>query len=105
MEDQKPEEIRDSLIVVGPHLDLIISRDSIELEDEVMRLLKENGRMPVSSIWRKLRCHLWEVDAALRDLESRGLIVECEQDTQSRSIDRAGSAEFRRAVMENADEH
>ncbi len=80
MEDQEPEEVRDSLIVFGPHWDLVIFRDPIDLEEEIMRLLKENGKMPVSSIWRILGCHLWEVDAALRNLERRGLIAEHEHD-------------------------
>jgi len=72
------DEIEDSLIVVGAHLDLTIQRDTAELEDEIMRLLRENKKMSVSSIWKRTHCHLWEIDAALRRLKRKGMAVEME---------------------------
>jgi len=54
-----------------------------EIEKEIYRLLEEHGPMPLSALWRKLNCHLWEVSAALRRLKSKGLIEEGETSPES----------------------
>lgn len=63
-------------VIKGPHYYLIRCRSLVDLEREVYVLLKELGPMPLSAIWRKLDCHLWEVVAALRRLREKGLVEE-----------------------------
>ncbi len=75
------ERIEDSYVVVGAHWDLLVQKDPTKLEDEILRLLKENKRMSVSSIWKRTGCHLWEVDAALSRLMNRDLVTETELST------------------------
>ncbi len=66
----------EEMVVKGPHY-YLIKRSSLEnLENEVYTLLREKGPMPLSALWRRLNCHLWELTAALRRLERKGLIEE-----------------------------
>jgi len=73
----------DEWVVKGPHYYLIERRPIEEIEKEIYRLLEEHGPMPLSALWRKLNCHLWEVSAALRRLKSKGLIEEGEASPES----------------------
>jgi len=66
----------EEMVVKGPHLYLTRSRSLEKLEGEIYMLLKERGPMPLSALWRRLDCHLWEVVAALKRLKNRGLIEE-----------------------------
>jgi DNA-binding Lrp family transcriptional regulator len=63
-------------VVKGPHHYLIRRYPLDNLESEVYRILREKGPMPLSAIWRRLDCHLWEVTAALRRLKEKGLVEE-----------------------------
>jgi len=63
-------------VVKGPHHYLIRRHPLDNLESEVYRILREKGPMPLSAIWRRLDCHLWEVTAALRRLKEKGLVEE-----------------------------
>ncbi|MEM2342136.1 MAG: Lrp/AsnC family transcriptional regulator [Candidatus Bathyarchaeia archaeon] len=63
-------------VIKGPHYYLIRRRSLDDLEREAYTLLKESGSMPLSAIWRKLDCHLWEAVAALRRLKEKGLVEE-----------------------------
>jgi DNA-binding Lrp family transcriptional regulator len=66
----------DEWIVLGPHEYLIEKADLDELERKIYELIKRDGRLSVSKIWRAFPCHLWELDAALKRLENKGLILE-----------------------------
>jgi len=66
----------EEMVVKGPHYYLTRRRSLEELEKEIYKLLKEMGPMPLSALWRRLDCHLWEVAAALRRLKKKGLIEE-----------------------------
>jgi DNA-binding Lrp family transcriptional regulator len=66
----------DEWVVVGPHEYLLEKTDLDDLEKKVYAVLKEGKRMSVSKIWRATPCHLWELDAALKRLRDKGLIVE-----------------------------
>ena len=66
----------EEFVVKGPHYYLTKRRSIEELENEIRKLLKEKGPMPLSAIWRRLDCHLWEVAAALRRLKKKGLVEE-----------------------------
>lgn len=63
-------------VVKGPHHYLLKKRPIRDLEMEAYRLLKERGSMPLSALWRRLNCHLWEAAEALRRLKERGLVEE-----------------------------
>jgi len=63
-------------VIKGPHHYLIKRRSLNDLESEVYKILKENGSMPLSALWKKLDCHLWEVTAVLRRLKEKGLVEE-----------------------------
>jgi len=66
----------DEGVVKGPHHYLLKRYPLEKLEKEVYELLKEKGSMPLSAIWRKIDCHLWEVCAVLRRLKEKGLVEE-----------------------------
>lgn len=66
----------EELVVKGPHYYLTRRRPLEKLEEEIYVLLKEKGPMPLSALWMRLDCHLWEVVAALRRLKEKGLIEE-----------------------------
>jgi len=63
-------------VVLGPHEYLLEKADLEELEKKVYELVKKEGRLPVSKIWRLTPCHLWELDAVLKRLKDKGLLVE-----------------------------
>jgi len=71
------EEIEDEdWVIKGPHAFLVERRRLDELEQVVYEMLKTNGAMRVSEVWRRLGCHLWEVNAALKRLRAKGLVEE-----------------------------
>lgn len=63
-------------VVKGPHHYLIKKRSLDEIESEAYSILMEHGSMPLSEIWRRLDCHLWEASAALMRLKKKGLVEE-----------------------------
>jgi predicted transcriptional regulator len=72
-----PVELEDEEgVIKGAHHYLIKRRPLDDLEREVYNLLAEKGPMPLSALWRKLDCHLWEVAAALKRLKDKGLAEE-----------------------------
>lgn len=72
-------------VIKGPH-HYLVKRSSIEeLEDKVYNLLKERGSLPLSTLWRVLDCHLWEIVAALNRLREKGLVEEFEASPEAYS--------------------
>lgn len=71
-------------VIKGPHYYLIERRSLDELEREVYALLRERGRMPLSALWRRFNCHLWEIVAVLDRLKEKGLIEEIDLNRSSR---------------------
>ncbi|MEM1607644.1 MAG: helix-turn-helix domain-containing protein [Candidatus Bathyarchaeia archaeon] len=65
-------------VVKGPHYYLVKKQSLNEIESKVYSILMEHGSMPLSEIWRRLDCHLWEVVAALTRLKKKGLVEENE---------------------------
>ncbi|MBO3839383.1 MAG: hypothetical protein QXN75_04830 [Thermoproteota archaeon] len=63
-------------VVLGPHEYLLEKADMEELEKKVYELIRREGRLPVSKIWRTIPCHLWELDAVLKRLREKGLVIE-----------------------------
>lgn len=63
-------------VIKGPHASLVERCRLDRLEQAVYEMLKARGAMTVSEIWRRLGCHLWEVDAALKRLRAKGLAEE-----------------------------
>lgn len=63
-------------VIKGPHYYIIKRRPLDELEREIYILLLEKGPMPLSALWRRLNCHLWELTAALKRLKDKGLLEE-----------------------------
>lgn len=63
-------------VIKGPHASLVERRCLDELEEVIYELLKTEKAMAVSQIWRRLGCHLWQVNAALKRLETKGLVEE-----------------------------
>lgn len=47
-----------------------------KLEREVYEVLRKEGGQPLSRLWRKFDCHLWEISYVLRRLKEKGLIEE-----------------------------
>ena len=56
-------------VVKGPHYYLFKRYPLEKLEREVYELLSERDSMPLSTIWRRFGCHLWEVCTVLRRLK------------------------------------
>ncbi|MEM2960981.1 MAG: hypothetical protein QXU67_05190 [Candidatus Bathyarchaeia archaeon] len=65
-------------VIKGPHYYLIEKRSLGRLEKEVLALLKKEESMPLSAIWRKFNCHLWEIVTVLKRLKEKGLIEEAD---------------------------
>jgi len=63
-------------VVKGAHSYLLKRYPLERLEREILQLLEEKGSLPLSAIWRRFDCHLWEVCAALRRLKKKGLLEE-----------------------------
>jgi len=66
----------DEWVILGPHEYLIEKADLEDLERKVYELIRREGKLPVSKIWRFSSCHLWELDAVLKRLRDKGLIME-----------------------------
>ncbi|MBS7624772.1 MAG: helix-turn-helix domain-containing protein [Candidatus Bathyarchaeia archaeon] len=65
-------------VIKGPHYYLVRKQPLDRIESEVYDILREHGPMPLSEIWRRLNCHLWEVTAALARLKRKGLVEEAD---------------------------
>ncbi|MBO3800350.1 MAG: hypothetical protein FGF52_04790 [Candidatus Brockarchaeota archaeon] len=63
-------------VVLGPHEYMSERADLEELERRVYELIVREGRLPLSKIWRLVPCHLWELDAVLKRLRDKGLVIE-----------------------------
>ena len=63
-------------VIKGVHYYLYKRHSLKDIETEILKLLEEKGAMPLSVMWRKLNCHLWEASAALRHLKEKGLVEE-----------------------------
>ena len=63
-------------VVKGAHIYLLKRYPLERLEREILQLLEEKRSLPLSAIWRRFDCHLWEVCAALRRLKKKGLLEE-----------------------------
>lgn len=63
-------------VVLGPHEYLLEMADLEELEEKVYELIKREGRLSLSKIWRSVPCHLWELDVVLKRLKDKGLVIE-----------------------------
>ena len=65
-------------VVVGPHIYLMKKADIERIRMEVIKLLRERGKMTTSELWRELDCHLWELDYVLKKLKREGILEEWE---------------------------
>jgi len=63
-------------VIKGPHASLVQRQSLDQLEKAVYGMLKAHRAMSVSAIWQRLGCHLWEVNAALKRLQAKGLVEE-----------------------------
>jgi len=63
-------------VILAPHQYLDHARSPKELDEAIMNLLKERGRMTTSQLWKELDCHLWELSASLRRLKQTELVEE-----------------------------
>lgn len=63
-------------VVICPHEYLSEKADLDALETKVYEMIKRESKVPLSRLWRAFPCHLWELDAVLRRLEEKGLVVE-----------------------------
>jgi hypothetical protein len=63
-------------VVICPHEYLSERADLDELESKVYEMISRESKVALSKLWRALPCHLWELDAVLRRLEEKGLVVE-----------------------------
>ena len=70
-------------VIKGPHYYLVEQHPLDELERRIHAILAEEGAMPLSALWRRLNCHLWEVVAALERLKDKGLVEEAEATEQA----------------------
>lgn len=69
-------------VIVGAHEDLVIQYSLERLEEEVYRYLKDKGDVPLSTLWRKFNCHLWELNQVLKRLKEKGLVQEHEAEAK-----------------------
>ena len=63
-------------VIKAPHASLVKRYPLDKLEREVYEVLKEEGELPLSRIWKRFECHLWEMNYVLKRLKERGLIEE-----------------------------
>ena len=63
-------------VIKTAHYSLIRRYPLDRLEREVLELLKKEGTLPLSKIWRNFDCHLWELNAVLKRLKEKGLAEE-----------------------------
>ena len=66
----------DDGVIKAPHASLMRHYPLDKLEREVYELLNEKGELPLSRIWKKFDCHLWEMNYVLSRLREKGLIEE-----------------------------
>lgn len=69
-------------VVIGAHEALVIQYSLERLEEEVYRFLKDRGNLPISALWRRFNCHLWELSYVLKRLKEKGLVQEFETEAR-----------------------
>jgi len=67
---------REEFTVVGPHADMIITKNKEELKKAILEVIQRNKLIRSGEIWKKVGCHLWELNEALRELKEEGKIIE-----------------------------
>ena len=65
-------------IIKAAHYSLIRQYPLEKLEREVLALLMSEGTVPLSKIWKKFDCHLWELNNVLQHLKEKELVEERE---------------------------
>lgn len=63
-------------IVVGPHLDMVVTQNKDELKKKVLSVIKAKGIVRSGEIWKEVNCHLWELYFVLEELEKENRIKE-----------------------------
>jgi hypothetical protein len=63
-------------IVVGPHLDMVITQDKDELKKKVLEIMRTRKIARSSEVWKEVNCHLWELYFALEELKNENKIKE-----------------------------
>lgn len=63
-------------IVVGPHLDMVITQDKDELKKKVLEIMKTKKIARSGEVWKEVNCHLWELYFALEELKNENKIKE-----------------------------
>jgi DNA-binding Lrp family transcriptional regulator len=66
----------DDSVIKAPHASLVNHCSLDKLEKDVYNFLNEDGKLPLSSIWKRFGCHLWEMNYVLKRLKEKGLIEE-----------------------------
>ena len=65
-------------VIKTAHYSLIRQYPLDKLEGEVLELLRSEGTLPLSKIWKRFDCHLWELNYVLKRLKEKGLVEEAE---------------------------
>jgi len=78
--DRKNVILDEEGVVVGAHEALILQHPLDGLEEEVYLYLKDKGSAPLSTMWRRFNCHLWELSHVLKALKEKGLVQEFDPD-------------------------
>ncbi len=66
----------DDGVIKTPHASLVNHCALDKLEKDVYDLLSKEGELPLSMIWKKFECHLWEMNYVLKRLKEKGLVEE-----------------------------
>ncbi len=66
----------DDGVIKTPHASLVNHCSLDKLEKDVYEFLGKDGELPLSTIWKKFGCHLWEINYVLKKLKEKGLIEE-----------------------------
>ena len=66
----------EELIVVGPHLDMVVTQDKDELKNKVLNVIKAKKTARSGEIWKEVNCHLWELYSVLEELRKENKIKE-----------------------------
>lgn len=70
-------------VIKAPHPSLVRRYPLDKLETEVYEILKEEGTLPLSRIWKRFECHLWEINYVLKKLVEKGLVEEKDLSTNN----------------------
>ncbi len=66
----------DGGVIITPHASLVNHCALDKLERDVYDVLAQEGGLPLSAIWKRFGCHLWEVNYVLKRLKEKGLLEE-----------------------------